>query len=91
MRFSWDDSRGTIAMARTRDPNSATAQFFINIVDNPALDFPGSDHAGYTVFGHVVAGMDTVDKIRTAETTVRNGMPNVPATPIVIRNARLGK
>jgi peptidyl-prolyl cis-trans isomerase A (cyclophilin A) len=83
--------RGTIAMARTMDPNSATAQFFINVVDNPALDYPGGDHAGYTVFGHVVDGMDNVDKIRAAETTVRNGMPNVPATPIVIRKAQLGK
>jgi peptidyl-prolyl cis-trans isomerase A (cyclophilin A) len=83
--------RGTIAMARTMDPNSATAQFFINVVDNPGLDYPGSDRAGYTVFGHVIDGMDNVDKIRAAETTVRNGMPNVPVTPIVIRKARLGK
>jgi peptidyl-prolyl cis-trans isomerase A (cyclophilin A) len=83
--------RGTIAMARTMDPNSATAQFFINVVDNPGLDYPGSDRAGYTVFGHVIEGMDNVDKIRAAEITVRNGMPNVPVTPIVIRAARLGK
>ncbi len=83
--------RGTIAMARTMDPNSATAQFFINVVDNPALDYPGSDGAGYTVFGKVIEGMDTVDKIRASETTVRAGMPNVPVTPVVIRKARLGR
>jgi peptidyl-prolyl cis-trans isomerase A (cyclophilin A) len=83
--------RGSIAMARTMDPNSATAQFFINVVDNPGLDYPGGDNAGYTVFGHVVEGMDNVDKIRMAETTVRAGMPNVPVTPAVIRKARLGR
>ena len=83
--------RGSIAMARTSDPNSATAQFFINVVDNPALDYPSRDNAGYTVFGKVVDGMDTVDKIRASETTVRNGMPNVPVTPIVIRSAKLGR
>jgi len=83
--------RGSIAMARTNDPNSATAQFFINVVDNPALDYPGSDGAGYTVFGKVVEGMETVDKIRMSETTVRAGMPNVPVTPVVIRKARLGR
>jgi peptidyl-prolyl cis-trans isomerase A (cyclophilin A) len=83
--------RGSIAMARTSDPNSATAQFFINVVDNPALDYPGRDNAGYTVFGRVVEGMDNVDKIRTTPTTVRNGMPNVPVTPVVIDKARLGK
>jgi peptidyl-prolyl cis-trans isomerase A (cyclophilin A) len=83
--------RGSIAMARTSDPNSATAQFFINVVDNPALDYPGRDNAGYTVFGHVVEGMDIVDKIRATPTTVRNGMPNVPVTPVVIDKARLGR
>jgi peptidyl-prolyl cis-trans isomerase A (cyclophilin A) len=83
--------RGSIAMARTMDPNSATAQFFINVVDNPALDYPGSDRAGYTVFGRVIEGMETVDKIRASETTVRNGMPNVPVTPVVIRKAKLGR
>ena len=83
--------RGTIAMARTMDPNSATAQFFINVVDNPALDYPGRDNAGYTVFGHVIDGMDAVEKIRTAPTTVKNGMPNVPEAPVVIQKAHLGK
>jgi len=83
--------RGTIAMARTMDPNSATAQFYINVVDNPMLDYPGSDGAGYTVFGHVISGMEAVETIRTGETAVKAGMPNVPVTPIVIKKARLGK
>ncbi|MFX5494505.1 peptidylprolyl isomerase, partial [Acinetobacter baumannii] len=51
---------GTVAMARTGDPNSATAQFFINVVDNPSLDYPQPDGNGYAVFGKVVEGMDTV-------------------------------
>jgi len=83
--------RGSIAMARTMDPNSATSQFFINVVDNPMLDYPGRDNAGYTVFGRVIEGMDSVDKIRMAATGMRAGMPNVPVTPVVIRNARLGR
>jgi cyclophilin family peptidyl-prolyl cis-trans isomerase len=83
--------RGTISMARTMDPNSATAQFFINVVDNPALDYPGRDNAGYTVFGHVLEGMDVVDKIRMAPTTVKGGMPDVPVTAVVITKARLGR
>jgi len=83
--------RGSIAMARTMDPNSATSQFFINVVDNPMLDYPGRDNAGYTVFGRVIEGMDSVDKIRMAETGLRAGMPNVPVAPVVIRNARLGR
>ena len=58
--------RGSIAMARTADPNSATAQFFINVVDNPALDFPSN--GGYAVFGKVTKGMDVVDKIKAVAT-----------------------
>lgn len=57
---------GTVAMARTNDPNSATAQFFINVADNPALDYPSN--GGYAVFGKVVEGMEVVDKIRSVET-----------------------
>jgi peptidyl-prolyl cis-trans isomerase A (cyclophilin A) len=84
---------GTIAMARTSNPNSATAQFFINVVDNPNLDYPGMDGAGYTVFGHVVAGMDTVEKIRMAPSkTGPNGAPTSdPVAPVVIKAARLGR
>ena len=84
--------RGTIAMARTRDPNSATAQFFINVVDNGFLDYPGSDGAGYTVFGKVIEGMDTVDKIRNAPTASKGfGFETAPVTAVVIRKARLGR
>ena len=61
--------RGTIAMARSTDPNSATSQFFINTVDNPGLDYPNPDGYGYAVFGKVVKGMDVVDQIEAANTT----------------------
>lgn len=77
--------RGTIAMARTNDPNSATNQFFINRVDNPRLDNAGG---GYCVFGKVIAGLDAVDKIATVRTSIRNGMRDVPVDPPVIKSAR---
>ena len=64
------NDRGTIAMARTPDPNSATAQFFINVKDNPMLDYP--NNGGYAVFGKVVEGMDVVDKIKAVETGTSN-------------------
>lgn len=64
------NDRGTIAMARTSDPNSATAQFFINVKDNPMLDYP--NNGGYAVFGKVVEGMDVVDKIKAVETGTSN-------------------
>jgi cyclophilin family peptidyl-prolyl cis-trans isomerase len=76
--------RGTIAMARTNDPNSATCQFFINHADNLRLD----SGAGYAVFGKVIAGMDVVDKIASGRTTDRNRMSDVPVDPPVIRTAR---
>jgi cyclophilin family peptidyl-prolyl cis-trans isomerase len=60
--------RGSVAMARTNNPNSATSQFFINVVDNPRLDYPGGGGSGYCVFGHVIEGMDTIDKIRDVKT-----------------------
>ncbi len=74
--------RGTIAMARTADPNSATSQFFINTVDNQRL-------AGYTVFGKVTGGMDVVDKIEAVATGDKSGYQNVPATPILIKDVRI--
>ena len=84
--------RGSIAMARTSDPNSATAQFFINLVDNSFLDYPGRDGNGYTVFGRVVEGMDVVDKIGATPTANRGGaFSNLPVTAIVIEKARIGK
>ncbi len=82
---------GTVAMARTSDPNSATAQFFINVVDNSSLDYPQPDGNGYAVFGKVVEGMDTVDKMKNAPTTSYGPMRNVPATPIVIESATVVK
>ncbi len=82
---------GTVAMARTSDPNSATAQFFINVVDNSSLDYPSPDGNGYAVFGKVVEGMDTVDKMKNAPTTSYGPMRNVPATPIVIESATVVK
>ncbi|WP_119287579.1 peptidylprolyl isomerase [Azohydromonas sediminis] len=82
--------RGTIAMARTAVPDSATAQFFINVVDNAFLDQPNArDGAGYAVFGKVVAGMDVVDKIRAVPTGNRGPHRNVPLQPVVITKATL--
>ncbi len=78
---------GTIAMARTNDPNSATDQFFINTVDNPGLDYPNPDGNGYAVFGKVVSGMDVVKKIEGTPTTTRGAMADVPQKPIVLQSA----
>ncbi len=79
--------RGTIAMARTSDPNSATAQFFINVVDNGFLDY-AQTNPGYAVFGQVVAGMDVADKIAAVPTSTQGGMQNVPVKPVVIESIR---
>jgi len=78
--------RGSIAMARTRDPHSATAQFFINTVDNPALNGSPS-RPGYAVFGQVVKGMDTVDRISAVQTGRKGMHGDVPLTPVVIEQA----
>jgi peptidyl-prolyl cis-trans isomerase A (cyclophilin A) len=85
--------RGTIAMARTMDPNSATAQFFINVKDNDAsLDKANSrDGNGYAVFGKVIKGMDVVDKIKVMPTENRGMHQNVPVQPVVIKKAQLEK
>lgn len=85
------NDRGTIAMARTGNPNSATAQFFINVVDNRGLNAPMPDGYGYAVFGKVVAGMDVVDRIRTTATGNKGMHQNVPLTPILINSATLLK
>ncbi|MES2300152.1 MAG: peptidylprolyl isomerase [Pseudomonadota bacterium] len=77
----------TIAMARTQDPNSATAQFYINVADNVALDYPGRDGFGYTVFGRVIRGQEVVDKIKGVVVDDLRGMQNVPITPIMIQSA----
>ena len=81
--------RGTLAMARTSDPNSATSQFFINLVDNPALDYPGADGNGYAVFGRVVAGMDVVDRIAATPTHDFGPYQNVPQQPVLIQSVSI--
>jgi peptidyl-prolyl cis-trans isomerase B (cyclophilin B) len=79
----------TVAMARTSDPHSASAQFFINVKNNSFLDYPGQDGWGYCVFGKVIEGEDVVDKIRKVKTT-RSGMfADVPADDVVIEKAQV--
>jgi peptidyl-prolyl cis-trans isomerase A (cyclophilin A) len=78
--------RGAVAMARTGNPNSATSQFFINVVDNLRLDSYGG---GYAVFGKVTEGMDVVDKIRAVETKTTGMHQNVPVQPVLIKKASL--
>jgi len=83
------NKRGTLAMARAGDPNSATDQFFINVVDNPGLDRkPGPGNEGYAVFGQVTEGMDVVDKIRDVQTGGRSPEKSEPLTPIIIKSIR---
>ncbi len=81
----------SIAMARTGDPHSATAQFFINVGNNAALDYPGRDGFGYTVFGRVIKGMDVVDKIKSLPVADAGPHQNVPVTPVMIESATLLK
>jgi len=82
--------RGTLAMARTQVPDSATAQFFINLADNLFLDQPRSpDRQGYAVFGRVVAGLDVVERIQGVATGNRGPHQNVPLQPVVIQRATL--
>lgn len=93
------NARGTIAMARTGDPHSATAQFFINHKDNDNLDYPSFDGWGYAVFGKVTEGMDVVDKIAEVQTgtkvlTTKGGdapMRDVPAETVVIKSAKVAE
>jgi cyclophilin family peptidyl-prolyl cis-trans isomerase len=83
------NDRGTIAMARTNDPDSATSQFFINHRDNGSLNYAGPGNPGYAVFGRVVEGMDVVDKIAAVKTTRRGPYSDVPVEPVVIKSAKL--
>lgn len=83
------NSFGTIAMARTADPHSATAQFFINVKDNPMLDYPGRDNWGYAVFGKVVNGMEVVMKIRNVQTGRVGYHDDVPNSPVIIESASI--
>ena len=87
------NEKGTVAMARTSDPNSASSQFFINVADNAFLDHtsPTPQGWGYAVFGKVVEGMDVVMKISTEPTGSRRGMSDVPAKDIVIEKAEVIK
>ncbi len=82
------NARGTIAMARTSDIDSATAQFFINVVDNDRLNHKSDTQYGYAVFGEVVEGMDVVDKIRIVKTTSKGDYQDVPETPVMIKSVR---
>lgn len=82
------NERGTIAMARTRDPHSATAQFFINHKDNTNLDYPSFDGWGYAVFGKVTKGMDVVDAIAATPTTIKGGRSDVPQETILIKSIK---
>ena len=83
--------RGTLSMARTNDPHSATAQFFINTVDNDFLDFkaPSGQGWGYCVFGEVVDGLDVVDKIRAVKTGTKGFHQDVPAEDVIIEKAEI--
>ena len=82
--------RGSVAMARTNDPNSATAQFFINVADNLRLD-KSEGRDGYAVFGRVIEGMDVVDKIKEQPTRVEGMQQNLPVTTVTIRKATVEK
>ncbi len=82
--------RGTLSMARTQDVNSATSQFFINLVDNAALDHTPGNY-GYAVFGKVVKGMDVVDKIAQVQTGNKGPYQNVPLEPVVVETAKQEK
>ena len=82
---------GWVAMARTAAPNSASSQFFINVVNNDGLNHPNPDGHGYTVFGKVISGMDVVEKIRKTPTGRSGGMSDVPSSAIVIESARMLK
>ncbi len=81
------NERGSLAMARTMDPHSASSQFFINVKDNGFLDYPGQDGWGYCVFGRVVEGMDVVDKIKGVQTGNSGFHQDVPVEDVVIESA----
>jgi peptidyl-prolyl cis-trans isomerase A (cyclophilin A)/peptidyl-prolyl cis-trans isomerase B (cyclophilin B) len=81
----------SVAMARESNPDSATSQFFINVVDNPGLDYPNMQGSGYTVFGKVVKGQEVVDKIKAVVVDDIHGLENVPITPVTIQSATLLK
>jgi len=91
-RNGLNNDKGTVAMARTNAPNSATAQFFINLKDNEFLNSAASrDGNGYAVFGKVVSGMDVVEKIRNVPTGNKGPFENVPLEPVTIKQATVEK
>jgi cyclophilin family peptidyl-prolyl cis-trans isomerase len=83
------NDRGTIAMARTNNPDSATSQFFINHKNNDFLNYVENKNPGYAVFGSVIEGMDVVDAIAAVKTTTQKGMGDVPVEPVVIKSAEI--
>jgi len=83
------NNRGTIAMARTSEPNSATSQFFINHKDNDFLNYSGRGKPGYAVFGRTIEGMDVVDAIAAVKTTRKGRHSDVPVEPVVIKSAKV--
>ncbi|MHC4115091.1 MAG: peptidylprolyl isomerase [Planctomycetota bacterium] len=83
------NDRGTIAMARTPDPDSATSQFFINHKNNDSLNYVAGRNASYAVFGKVVEGLDVVDKIAAVRTVRLSGMADVPAEPVLIKSVKV--
>jgi len=85
------NAKYSVAMAREGNPDSATSQFFINVVDNPGLDYPNMQGSGYTVFGKVVKGQDVVDKIKSVVVDDIHGLENVPVTPVVIQSVTVLK
>ena len=91
-RNGLNNDKGTVAMARTNAPNSATAQFFINLKDNDFLNAAASrDGNGYAVFGKITSGMDVVEKIRAVPTGNKGPFENVPLEPVIIKQATLEK
>jgi peptidyl-prolyl cis-trans isomerase A (cyclophilin A) len=85
------NDRGTVAMARTANPDSASAQFFINVVDNQGLNRPSPDGHGYAVFGKVVKGMEVVDKIAAVKTGTKGQFQDVPLKPVLIKSVKVVK
>ncbi|HEY1084028.1 MAG TPA: peptidylprolyl isomerase [Prosthecobacter sp.] len=83
--------RGSLAMARTPNPHSASSQFFINLKDNTFLDYPGQDGWGYCVFGKVTKGLDVVDQIADVKTTSKGGHRDVPAEAVTIKSAKVSE
>jgi cyclophilin family peptidyl-prolyl cis-trans isomerase len=82
------NKRGTLSMARTNDVNSATSQFFINVVDNDFLDHKGASNYGYAVFGRIESGMDVVDAIAAVKTGSKSGYQDVPVETVTIESVK---